>query len=274
MAEEYEPIIRQIRLLERRVVAREDTINYFLTILQIRREELRLPHEQLMAIDTAYRGTFYAIRALRGWQTRDRQRIEELRKHIPPIKALRLVLTFSIETGTGHEPFYAEVTCETVIAADLPLATQNEIIRRVMNATIKLFWIVFDAGKCVTKVKRDLWGAEVYDTLLKRMLFFQKYAELIYEVAMDNFIEALIKLKCFEERDVDEFVTRQAILKIGVEFQYALVTSEPKYPFVDVLIEKGKSASTKGEWVIEKGIEVAPKTEIDIMEILDMKVGE
>jgi len=270
MSEEYEPILRRIRELEERIATRQETIEYFEEILRVRREETGLSHIELFHIDPAYRRTVYAIRALRGWQTRDRKEIEKLKKLIPPIKALKLTITFSIETGRGHEPFYAEVTCQTIIPIDTSREQQTEIVNRIINAVIKLFWILFDTWKDVTKDKRDLWGAKAYDTILRRGIYFQKHAKTIYEEAMDNFLKALIKLGCLS-RDPEEYVTTQAIIKIGLEVHPASPEDEPKYPTVNVLIEKGRSEETKGEWIIKKQLIIAPKTDVNIMEILEMR---
>jgi hypothetical protein len=241
-------------------------------------------------VDRAYRGTAYAIRALRGWNTRDRRTIEELKKLMPPLKALRMMMTFSIETGAGHETFYAEVTAETVMAADLTVERRREVSDRLMNAAIKLFWIIFDANKCITKDKRQLWGEEVYSRLRDFKNFIQYQAvksispediprmheilkahpPVAMESAMDNFIRALRHLGCFE-RVLDEFVTRQAIIKIGVEYQYAAEEEEPKYPLTYLLVEKGRSRETKGEWIFTAKLQVADITDLNMMEILDMK---
>lgn len=215
---------------------------------------------------TEYRLLFYSLRAYEGWQTRDRKKILELKKVIPPYKYLRISLTFSIETGMGHEPFYAEVTCDTVIGLKEPEHTD-----RVMNATIKLFWIMFD----IQKALRDLEDVKdkdpkLYDRIVKRKEFFQKYAEEIFEYAMDNLLKVIIELGGLA-RSPDEYVTRQAIIKIGVEYFPAPEEAEPKYPKVHVIIEKGTSKETKGEWVIEKDLLIADETEIDMLKILDME---
>ncbi|GAI76055.1 unnamed protein product, partial [marine sediment metagenome] len=87
--------------------------------------------------------------------------------------------------------------------------------------------------------------------IVGRKMFFQKYATEIYEYAMDNLLKAIIKLEGIA-RDSEEYVTCQAIIKIGVEYYPAPEEAEPKYPKVNVLIEKGTSAEKKGDWVIEK----------------------
>ena len=279
--EGYEPILRKIRELEERMRRRAETIEYFESILKIKREEYyeltrlapELIHRELFYIDPAYRATFFSVRSLKGWQTRDAKMIEELKKVIPPYKWLRVVITFSIETGEGHEPFYAEVTCDTVVGAE-----ETAAVDRIVNATIKLFWIMFDVQKALydlswLKESEKKEEKEIYDFIVKRKMFFQKYAEEIYEYAMDNLLSVIIKLGGLE-RSREEYVTCQAIIKIGIEYYPAPEEAEPKYPKVHILIEKGTSVETKGEWTIERVLLIADETEIDIMRILGMRYEE
>ena len=268
--EEYEAILRAIRIIEERIKRRAETIEYLETILAVTKEELpELTHRELMMFYPRYRGTFYSIRAFKGWQTRDLKRIEELKKVIPPFKFLRVIITFSIETGEGHEPFYAEVTCDTVISRG-----ERAPVDRLINATIKLFWIMFDIQKALYDLR---WlkeeDKEAYDALVKRKEFFQKYATEIYEYAMDNLLKRIIELNAFI-RDPDEYVTTQAVIKIGVEYLPAPKEAEPKYPRVHILIEKGKDRGTKGEWTIERMLLIADETDVDIMKILEMRYEE
>ena len=272
--EEYEPILRKIRELEERIRKRTETIEFIETRLAVTREERpQYTHAELLGIYPPYRRDFYAMRSFKGWQTRDKKMIEELKRIIPPYKWLRVVITFSIETGKGHEPFYAEVTCDTVIGAEEPAA-----VDRIVNAVIKMFWIMFDVQKALydlswLKDSKKKEETEIYDFIVKRKEFFQKYAEEIYEYAMDNLLKVIIKLEGLT-RDREEYVTCQAIIKIGVEYYPAPKEAEPKYPHVHVLIEKGTSAETKGQWTIERMLLIAPETEVDMLRILDMRYEE
>ena len=272
--EEYEPVLRRIMELEGRIKTRAETIAFIETRLAVTREERpQYTHADLLRIYPPYRRDFYAMRSFKGWQTRDRKLIEELKKVIPPYKWLRIVITFSIETGRGHEPFYAEVTCDTVVGAEETVA-----VDRIVNATIKLFWIMFDVQKALydlgwLKVSEKKEETEIYDFMVKRKIFFQKYAEEIYEEAMDNLLKVIIKLEGLA-RDPEEYVSCQAIIKIGVEYYPSPEEAEPKYPKVHVLIEKGTSAETKGQWTIERVLLIAPETEIDILKLLAMRYEE
>lgn len=236
-----------------------------LRIAEVKRLYKGYTHIELLRLITEYRLLFYSLRAYKGWQTRDRKKIEELKKVIPPYNFLRVSITFTIETGTGHELFYAEVTCDTVIPRTEEVASD-----RIINAVIKLFWIMFDIQKALLDIEwlKDK-DPKTYDKIVKRKEFFQKYATEIFEYAMDNLLRAIIKLGGIE-RSKDEYVTKQAIIKIGVEYFPAPDEAEPKYPKVHVLIEKGTSAETKGEWTIEKDLLIADKTTIDMLKILDM----
>ncbi len=242
--EGYEPILRRIRELEERMRTRAETIEYLESIQKITREEHpELTHMELMVMLPTYRHTAYSISALKGWQTRNRKEIKELKDIIPPYKFLRLIVTFSIETGTGHEPLYAEVTCDTVIGLDETVA-----LDRILNAVIKLFWIMFDVQKALKDIEylkdTSKEAKEIYDFVVKRKIYFQKYATEIYEAAMDNLLKIIIELDGIA-RDSEEYVTCQAIIKIGVEYYPAPEGAKPRYPDVHVLIEKGTSADRK-----------------------------
>lgn len=268
--EEYEAIFRRIREYEERIRRRAETIEYFETIVAtIREEHPELTHYELLAINPEYRRTYFSIWALKGWQTRDRKVIEELKKIIPPIEAMRVRLTFSIETGEGHEPFYAEVTCDTVIGIE-----ETAPLHRLMNVTIKLFWIIFDIGKALKDLE---WLKDkeprLYDEIVRRKEFFQKYAEEIYEYAMDNMLLRIIKLGGLD-RSPDEYVTVQALIKIGVEYLPAVPEAEPKYPKVRVLIEKGTSKETKGQWVIERLLLIADESKVNMLRRLGITYEE
>lgn len=292
-----EPILREIMRLRGRIRQIEDSIGLFETILESTREETGLTHEQLRIVDAGYRHTSNSIRSLRGWITRYKKQIEELEKQLPPPppppvkRMLRIIITFSIETGTGHEPLFAEVDSETIV--DLYLPNEDEIIYRVVNATIKLFWICFDSFKELMEEYRALWGAEEYDRLLDTAIFFQKHALIPYKIdekllvenkrkGMDNFIKSLIGHGAFKRepnqyasRQVDS-ITKQAIIKIGVYHQLALDTQEPQYPDVHILIEKGKSAEHHRDFTIERLLMIADETVvgevINILKLLQMAI--
>jgi hypothetical protein len=97
---------------------------------------------------------------------------------------------------------------------------------------------------------------------------------VITEEMMDEFIRAVRRFECFK-RPLDEFVTRQSIIKIGVEYQFAPEGAEPKYPLIYVLVEKGKEKKTVvekgGDWILMAKIKVADKTDIDLTDILKMR---
>ena len=272
--EDYEAVVRAIRILEERIRKRRETIEFIETRLAVTREERpQYTHAELLRIYPPYRRDFYAMRSFKGWQTRDAKKIEELKKVVPPYRFLRIVITFSIETGRGHEPFYAEVTCDTVVSVEEAVA-----VDRIVNATIKLFWIMFDIQKALydlswLKDSEKKEEKEIYDFIVKRKEFFQKYAEEIYEEAMDNLLKVIIKLEGLA-RDLEEYVTCKAIIKIGIEYYPAPEEAEPKYPHVHVLIEKGTSVETKGQWTIERLLLIAPETEINMLKILDMRYEE
>lgn len=295
LEEEHEALMREKSELEERIRRRAETIRYFEDILGVTRaEHPALTHRELMIRFPAYRGTFYSVRSLRGWQARNRKRIEEIEEVVPPHRWVRIVITFSIETGEGHEIFFAEVTCETVIPEE-----ETPAIKRIVNATIKLFWTLFDVQKALYDLsaeQREFRGLKPipkadYDEIVRRKEFIQKHATIdvdvkkwiealeahpleVRETYMDRLLRVIIGHGGLE-REPDEYVTVEALIKIGVEEpKPAPPTAEPKYPMVYMLVEKGKSAETKGEYTLGAKLLVAPETDVDILEKLKMKYEE
>ena len=269
--EEYEPVMRKIMWLRERIAEREEKIKFFETLMLATRQETGLSHRELMTVDRAYRSNYYRIMAFKRWQKHDRKLLEELKKiPPPPIRYLKLAITFSIETGGGHEPMFAEVTCETVMSTGARLEVIRERSRRIANAVIKLFWILFDAFKCIKKEKKQLWGAKEFDDIISWAMWFQKYADVIEETNMDNFFKAILEKECLK-RNPEDYATYEAIIKIGIEYHYATKEMAPEYPTVHALIEKGK---VKGvyDWTPECNLIIAHKTDIDLPKILGIGI--
>ena len=262
MSEDYEVIMRRMRELEERIKERETTIKEVQYHLERIRELLPyMTHEELLRTHEEYRHLWYSLRSLRGWQTRDIEELEELSKMIPPYKFERIRLTFSIETGVGHEPFLAEMTCNTMIPREMD---EDEVIERVCNAAVKYFWILFDAWKDVTKDMEVIWGRDEYSRIVKRIIFFQKYAKEVYEEGMDELLTDLIRHGGLY-RPPEEYVTTEAILNIGVETPTpAPETAEPKYPKFEMFIDK------KIKYELQKTVTIrlAEKTRINMLEML------
>jgi len=112
------------------------------------------------------------------------------------------------------------------------------------------------------------WGSETYSRMLKRAIFFQKYATEVYEEAMDEFLTELLNLGGLV-RPPDEYVTTEAILSIGVETPFpASAESEPKYPRVYVFIDKKR----KYEFRKEIYIRIAPESKFNILRVLGIEL--
>jgi len=260
-----EDIIRRIRELEKRIKEQKEKIAYVETILRVIEEEHpRLTREELMLLPE-YRHSYYGRLGLIRWLRTYEKELEELKKMIPPYTHKRIRLTFSIETGMGHEPFLAEITCDTVIPKD---ADEDEVIRRVVHATIKYFWILFDVRKDITKDMEMFWGSETYSQMVRRAIFFQKHAKEVYEEAMDEFLMKLLDLGGLTKTP-DKYVTTEAILNIGVETPIpATEKSEPKYPRVHVFIDKKE----KYEFTKDIHIRIAPESKFNLLRILGIKL--
>jgi hypothetical protein len=287
--EEYIEALRdRIRDREERIRVEEAT----LTMLEERSPGLTFRERMMIP---GYASTFYTIRSLRGWQTRDIRELKELeaelerlKRELPPYRKLKVSITFSIDTGTGKEPFYAEVTCETIIDAD-----KKYLVRNIANAVVKYFWVMFDYQKALKDLKHLKTGSalqrETYSRLVSRMAFIQRVAtirirspenwidevrKLPYEVREDYIDKTLKTIRDAGgfRRNPDEYVTRNALLKIGVEYFIAGDEDEPKYPLVYMLIEKGRDAASKDDWILAAKLRVADSTDIDIFEWLDMEL--
>jgi hypothetical protein len=262
---EYEPVLRRTRELEAKIRDAEGKIKAEEEIMPTiaARYPYFTPREVLL-VDAEYRTYYFSRLSLLGWIKKWKEMLAELRKVIPPVEFHRIILTFSIETGRGHSPFFAEVTCDTVWDARIPVEEENNRIRRIINAAIKIFWVCFDVWKDLIDDMRELWGAEVYDPLFKKAEAIQKGIRYMDEEWLDEYYKALIKLGCLT-KPVEQYVTQEAIIKIGLEVFPATREAKPRYPEVNVTIEKES-------WVIERKIIIADKTDIDILELLDMEV--
>lgn len=192
---------------------------------------------------------------------------------VEKLKVLKVYLTFSIETGTGHQkPFFAEVTCDTTMPPELSELELNDRIRRVINGTLKLFFIVFDGNKIVKTSKKE----HDPDWLVKTLFYLQKYADPIYEWrplnekeqrgGMDNFLKMMIDR--ITVRDPDEFVTKESLIAIGVEYESS-VELQPEYPRVHAVIEKTRT----GRWHVERDIILASATDVWLDKMLGMVIS-
>jgi len=181
------------------------------------------------------------------------------------IVELMLRLTFSIETGKGHEPFECEVTCESILPTT-DEAQRGYYLRRIVNAVIKYFWVVFDSFKDIRPAKGIAEGSPM-ERALKWAIWLQKYADPIEEENVDMFLELMMKLGAFQ-RDLDEYVTHEAVITIGVEYE-ATIRTQPAYPNVDVYIEKTRVR----RFHLKRRLIVADTTDINILEILDIELS-
>gem|GEM_PF-6858955 len=259
-----EDIWRRIRELEERVKKfQEELKSIEEEIAAFRLKFPQYTHYQLIMINPVYAMLWgkrlSRLRWIREWT----EKIEKLKKLIPPVKFLTISITFSIETGRGHEIFAAEVTAETIV----PKEYSPEILKRVVNACIKYFWISFDAFKDITKDKEVVWGKEIYDRMLKWCRWFI-YQKDIKEEDMDRFLKNLEILGGLS-RSPEEYLTYESIIKIGVE-EIPTEEKEPMYPVVNVTIEK----TEVGHYYIKRTLYISDKLEYDMLKKFGIKVEE
>jgi len=149
------------------------------------------------------------------------------------LEILRIILTFSIETGGGKEPLYCEVTADTSISGLLSREKVKEIAMRIVNAVLKLFYVVFDVNKDFPK---DLW--EIYREIgsrIKHVRALLKKQGTIHESLLDFILTGIEHVTGVLTRPFEEYAVTMKILKIGVEYAEA---KQIVYPRVRVQIEK------------------------------------
>jgi len=216
---------------------------------------------EISKIDPWYRGFYYSKLAFLRWIGEYRKKLEELMKKLV---AVEFRMTFSIETGTSHGKAVltvAEVTASTVHRKF------DEIKYRMLNVCLKLFWILFDAFKDLTKDKRVLIGEKIYDNLLKRVIYVQEGAEMVYEEFLDRIINDMMRYMGSFKRPSEEYFTHKSIIKIGVE-KLAPSEKAPKYPDVEIFIEKTVPTYYSKKCIVK----VSDVTYIDILGLLGIEV--
>lgn len=178
---------------------------------------------------------------------------------VEKVELLKLILTFSIETGKGHEPFYAEVTCDTVLPELVQPRSieESRYLKRIVNCGLKVFWIHFDGYKVVLKGM---------DRLQRAMKRWMEFTTIFYEEEMDEFLTGIEEL--IKARDPQEYVTTEAIITIGVEYE-VVTTPYPEYPRVHILIEKVRT----GRWTIDKEMIISDTTNIWLDEWLGIMIS-
>jgi len=186
---------------------------------------------------------------------------------IEKLEYMQIELTFSIDTDVGHEIFEAEVHAETTFQVGMD---ETEIARRVVNAILKLFFIVFDGFK-VVYVKKDVKDP---DWLIRLLIYLQSHNfDPAYEKGpkegMDGFLSIVMdrikdKIAAYGP---DYFLTRESFLSIGIEYGKAEFLYE--YPNVHVLIEKTR----RGRYTVERTVIIAPSTSIYMDDLLEMPIG-
>jgi hypothetical protein len=258
-----EDIWRRIRELEERVKKfQEELKSIEEEIAAFRLKFPQYTHYQLLMINPVYAMLWGKRMSRMRWIKEWTEKIEKLKKVIPPVKFLTVSVTFSIETGKGHEIFAAEITAETIVPKEYP----PEILSRIVNACIKYFFIAFDAYKDITKDKEVVWGKPVYDRMLKWCRKFMYISE-IEEKNIDDFLKTLEKLGGIS-RPKEEYLTYESIIKIGVE---EFPTEEAlTFPKVNLTIEK----TEVGYYVDRKVLYLSDKPEYNILDKFGIKVEE
>ncbi|MCM8802827.1 MAG: hypothetical protein NC827_05925 [Candidatus Omnitrophica bacterium] len=261
-----EDIWRRIREYEEKIKRFEKEVEDLEEeIASFRARFPEIPHSRLLLINPVYAMVWFKRLSRLSWISRWKKRIEELKKFVPPVKNLRITVTFSIETGRGHEIFASEITCDTIVPAETTKRELEEIYYRIMNGALKYFWIIFDGFKDITKDKAIIWGKDVYDKMLKWCKWFV-YEKDIKEEDMDRFLKTLEGLGGLG-RTPEEYLTFESIIKIGVE-EIPTSEYEPMYPTINLIIEK----TEVGHYYIERTLYLSKELVYDIINKFGIKV--
>lgn len=272
MNEDFEPLIRfyQSKYDEMRTKVRQ------LESLMKDMEETTGKNKSELMHEPLYRSTHYSWMSHKRWEIYYKEKLEELMGTIK-VSILPSRLTFSIDTNKSHgrhTDFFAEVTAITNVEHE----SEYEAIERIINACLKLFWVVFDSYKDLKKDYKNIWGTEQYNKLLRMSMAISKKATVIEESNLDYFIKSMIltgSFKCkgdigcpeyITRSSLDYYVTREKIIKIGSE---RLVQEKQalNYPEVYIRIE------VKGRGIIKEcKLIIAETTEIDMRYLLGMDV--
>lgn len=185
---------------------------------------------------------------------------------IEKLEYMMIELTFSIETDVGHEIFFAEVHADTTIQV---VADEEEIARRVVNAVLKLFFIIFDGWKVVYTAEKERDPQWLINLLVYlQSPDFDPAFERGPKEGMDGFLSIVMEriLSKIAIEGLDYFLTRESFLAIGIEYGTPDLVVE--YPSVRVIVEKTR----KGRWKFERTLIVAPTTDVWLDDILDMGI--
>jgi hypothetical protein len=300
-----EIVSRQIFELQEKIRKAEDKIKAIEDLIKQLEEmaEKATPIEKYYWYPRRIARERMSIGALRSHIARWQRKIEELKKALPPFKYQSIEKTFTIETERGQGPFECEITATTLFPADITPAEREEKLKRINNACLKYFFILFDSYKDIGKpgphsevantlIRRI--GREAYDHLYRFMTYLQLHLppvsqtqyeqikwlltdirrgvapreEVLYvtEMQMDAFLTELMKAGGLK-RPPEEYTIYEAILKVSVTPPLPIQQTQPQYPECLLYIEK----RTEPPFTAFRKILIAPSTAIDMLSILNMR---
>jgi len=301
MSEEI--ISRQIFELQEKIRKAEDEIKAYEDLIKTFEEaaEKATPIEKYYWYPMRIARLRMLIGGIRGRISRWQHKIEELKKLLPPFKYQSIEKSFTIDTERGKGPFSCEVTAVTVFPADITPAERDEKLKRINNAILKYFFILFDAAKDLgrppgptAESRIRMVGRAEYDRVFRAMLYLQKYlkpipagqyekikwlltdikrgevtreeVKYVTEMEMDAFLTALMQMGGLK-RPTEEYVTYESILKVSITPPTPTRHDQPQYPECLLYIEK----KTEPPFTAFRKILIAPTTAIDMLNILNMK---
>ena len=243
-------------------------------------------------------GTVLRVRERRG-----RWRAElvdpETGRRLRSLRMIMVRVTFSIDTERGHEPPTVEITVCTNVPP-MPRREQRRVEGRVVNAVVKLLWILFDLWKDAHALPPDALKplVELVPFAFKPMSEIGELrrewprARLETRVVEGAEVPYALSIGVVSERRLDrailladrllrevgrramgrpreEYFASQDVIKIGVE--YGPPAREcPRFPYVRVTLHLRRPERREREW--RATIYVRPRVVINVLRRLGIRL--
>jgi hypothetical protein len=250
----------------------------------------------------------WSARSTEGYLLRVRERAGRWRAELVDpetgrrVRALRIVMvrvTFSVDTKKGKEPPTVEITVCTNVPP-MPRREQRRVERRIVNAVVKLLWVLFDIRKD-TKYLPGWLEREVLEVVpfaYKSMRDIEELrrewprARLTAYYGAEGREVPVLSLGVVSERRLDrailradrllremglrvmgrprgEYFASEDVIKIGVE--YGPPSREcPRFPYVSVRLHLRSPKGREREW--RATIYVRGRIVVDVLRRLGIRL--
>ena len=156
---------------------------------------------------------------------------------------IAISVSFSIDTGGGHEPFACEVTGYTTVSVkekDLDTAV-DEAVDEMEEFIKKILYIMYDIQKDIPKRH---WIGEAAASIKRRLIWRVKFGR-VDKGEVEKWWRMIERYIHYRARR--EYISEKAE-KIGVEY---MMEEMPEYPKVKFEIEQNKPSIRRYEFEVE-----------------------